>query len=64
MSFIIIKLVITASLIVLITELAKESDKLGAFIASLPLVTLITLFWLYFEGQGNEKISNQNLDFN
>jgi uncharacterized membrane protein (GlpM family) len=58
MSFIIIKLVITASLIVLITELAKESDKLGAFIASLPLVTLITLFWLYFEGQGNEKISN------
>ncbi len=58
MSFIILKLLITASIIVLITEIAKISDKLGAFIASLPLITLITLFWIYFEGQGNEKISN------
>jgi len=58
MSFIIIKLIVTTLLIVFITEIAKFSDRLGAFIASLPLITFIAIFWMYFEGQDYEKISN------
>ena len=52
------KYLVTAGLVVLISEVAKRSDRLGSLVASLPLVTLLTLFWLYFENQGNEKIAN------
>ena len=58
MTIIIIKFLTTAAIIVLISEVAKFSDKLGALIASLPLITFITLFWLFYENQSNEKIAN------
>jgi hypothetical protein len=58
MTWIAIKYLITAGLVVFISEVAKRSDKLGALIASLPLVTILTMLWLYFENQSNEKISN------
>ncbi|MDQ5768618.1 hypothetical protein [Thiothrix subterranea] len=38
MAWIITKYAVTAALVVLISELAKRSDKLGGFIAALPLV--------------------------
>ena len=49
---------ITAFLVVIISEFAKRSDKLGGFIAALPLVTLLTMMWLYIEKQPSEKIAN------
>jgi len=52
------KLFFTATIIVVISEIAKHYDRLAALIASLPLVTLITLFWLYYENQPEEKIAN------
>jgi uncharacterized membrane protein (GlpM family) len=58
MTWIVTKYLITAGLVVLISEVAKRSDKLGALIAALPLVTVLTLFWLYFENQSSEKIAN------
>jgi len=58
MTWIITKYFITAGLVVLISEVAKRSDKIGALIAALPLVTVLTLFWLYFENQPSEKIAN------
>lgn len=58
MAWILTKYLITAGLVVFISEVAKRSDKLGAFIAALPLVTVLTLFWLYVENQGSEKIAN------
>lgn len=56
--FIIVKYLVTAALIVLISEVAKRSDKGGALIASLPWVTILAMTWFYIEGLGNEKISN------
>ncbi|MEQ1766138.1 MAG: DUF3147 family protein, partial [Methylotenera sp.] len=58
MQYIVMKYLITAGLVVLISELAKRSDKLGALVASLPLVTLLTLIWLYIEQQPTSKIAN------
>ena len=58
MSWIITKYAITAALIVLITEVAKRSDKLGALIAALPIVTLLAMIWMWFENQGDAKIAN------
>ena len=58
MSWIITKYLLTAAVIVVVTEAAKRSDKLGGFIAALPLVTVIALIWLYIEHQPQEKIAN------
>lgn len=52
------KYLITAAVVVLISEIAKRSDKLGGLIAALPLVTLLTLIWLYVDNQSSEKIAN------
>ncbi len=58
MTWIVTKYAVTAFLVVVISEAAKRSDKLGGLIAALPLVTVLTLTWLWVEGQGEEKISN------
>lgn len=58
MSWIVAKYALTAALVVLVSEVAKRSDKLGGFVAALPLVTLLTLIWLYVERQAPEKIAN------
>jgi hypothetical protein len=52
------KYLITAGLVVLVSELAKRSDKLGSLVAALPLVTVLTLIWLYIEQQPEAKIAN------
>lgn len=58
MTYLFIKYLITAALVVLVSELAKANDKLGALIAALPLVTVLTLIWLYVEQQPASKITN------
>jgi uncharacterized membrane protein (GlpM family) len=58
MQWIIFKYAITAGMVVLISEIAKRNDKLGGLIAALPLVTLLTLIWLFVENQSSEKIAN------
>ena len=58
MTWIITKYLLTAGMVVFISEVAKRSDKLGGFIAALPLMTLLTLTWLFIENQSEEKIAN------
>lgn len=58
MTWIITKYLLTAGMVVFISEVAKRSDRLGGFIAALPLMTLLTLVWLYVENQTEEKIAN------
>lgn len=58
MIWLITKYLTTAFVVVLVSELAKRSDRFGALIASLPLVTLLTLVWLYLEKQPASKLSN------
>ncbi|HET8704658.1 MAG TPA: DUF3147 family protein [Pseudomonadales bacterium] len=52
------KYLISAALIVLITEVAKRSDKVGGLITALPIMTILTLIWLYLDQQPLEKIGN------
>ena len=56
LGFLISKYCITAFLIVSISEIAKRSDKLGALISSLPIVTIMVMIWLYLEYQNRDKI--------
>ncbi len=59
MNFVIIKYLITAAVVVVVSEAAKASDKLGGLIAALPIVTVLTLVWLHLENQPMEKVANQ-----
>jgi len=58
MKYLIIKYLITAGVVVLVSEFAKRSDKLGGLVAALPLVMVLTLIWLFVEKQPDSKIAN------
>ena len=58
MAWLITKYLITAGIVVVVSEAAKRSDRLGGFIAALPLVTVLTLIWLHLEQQPESKVSN------
>ena len=63
MMFILVKLFCTAGSIVLITEVAKRSDKFGGLIAAMPIITILAILWMYFEGAENHKIA-QHVRYN
>lgn len=58
MAFLLTKYLVTAAIVVLVSELAKRSDKLGAFVAAMPTVTILVLIWLFIENQSADKITN------
>ncbi|ARF49716.1 MULTISPECIES: DUF3147 family protein [Pantoea] len=51
------KYAITALMVVVISEAAKRSDRLGGLLAALPLVTILVLVWMKLEGQTQTKIA-------
>ncbi|EIL99642.1 hypothetical protein RHOFW104T7_05880 [Rhodanobacter thiooxydans] len=58
MGWLVTKYLVTAAVVVLVSEVAKRSDRLGGLIAALPLVTVLALIWLYVERQPQVKIAN------
>jgi F0F1-type ATP synthase assembly protein I len=58
MAWLIVKYLLSAAIVVAVSELAKRSDKLGGLVAALPLMTLLVLIWLHVEQQPVEKIAN------
>jgi hypothetical protein len=58
MNWIITKYLVTAAVVVLVSEAAKRADRLGGLIAALPLVTVLTLVWLHIEHQPPDRIAN------
>ena len=58
MGWLITKYLVTAGVIVLVSEMAKRSDKLGGLLGALPLVTIMALIWLHVGQQSEEKIAN------
>ncbi len=58
MLWLVTKYALTAGIVVLISEVAKRSDKVGAIVAALPTVTILALIWMYIEGQGQAKLAN------
>ena len=53
-----LKIVITTVLIVLISEIAKRSTLIGGILASVPLVSVLAMIWLYVDTKNTEMISN------
>ncbi|WP_374719278.1 DUF3147 family protein [Parageobacillus toebii] len=55
--FALVKVIVSAVLISIITEVAKIYPKFGGIIAALPLVSLLSLFWLYVQGEEKQHLS-------
>lgn len=58
MIWLIVKYLLTATVVVAVSEVAKRSDRLGGLLAALPLVTVLALIWLHVEQQPQEKLAN------
>ncbi|WP_201314906.1 DUF3147 family protein [Dyella sp. EPa41] len=58
MAWLLTKYLITAAVVVAVSEFARRSDRLGGFVAALPLVTVLVLVWLQVEHQPPAKIAN------
>lgn len=54
----IIKILVSAFLIVAVSEVSKRSSLIGGILASLPLVSVLAIIWLYIETKDIQKISN------
>lgn len=48
-----VKIIINALIITAITEISKKYVTVGGLIAAMPILTVIALFWFYFEKKDN-----------
>ena len=56
MIYVLIKTLITAVVIVAVSEIARRSSLLAGLIASIPLVSFLAIIWLYWETKNSQKI--------
>ena len=54
-----LKYLITSALIVLTSEVAKRSEKIGALIGALPIMTIIVILWMFVDHKADDNITNQ-----
>ncbi|MBI4228146.1 MAG: DUF3147 family protein [Deltaproteobacteria bacterium] len=57
MLYYIVKVLITAILVVAISEVSKRSSLLGGILASLPMISILAFIWLYIDTKSVERIS-------
>lgn len=52
-----VKIALTTALIVAITELSKKNSLFAALLASLPLVSILAMVWLFVDTRDVNKVS-------
>ncbi|MBP7651876.1 DUF3147 family protein [Candidatus Dependentiae bacterium] len=57
MYYLIFKILLSALMIATISEISKRSSLIGGTLASLPLVSLLAIIWMYIETKDIDKIS-------
>jgi len=55
------KLVLSAAIIVVVSEVAKVNAGLGALIKSLPLISILAMIWLYVDTRDVARISELSI---
>ena len=58
MTYYLVKIAITTILIVAISEIARRSTLIGAILASVPLVSVLAIIWLYIDTRDITRISS------
>ena len=56
MIYILIKTLITAAVVVAVSEIARRSSLFAGLIASIPLVSFLAIIWLYWETKNSQII--------
>ncbi|MFM8716393.1 MAG: DUF3147 family protein, partial [Spartobacteria bacterium] len=56
-----IKIILSALIIVAITEATKRLGVWGALLAALPVLSLISMLWIYWETKDTQKIASFSL---
>ena len=56
MTYYLVKLIITALVVVVVSEVAKKSTFIGAIIISIPLTSLLAFIWLYVDTKDYQKV--------
>lgn len=58
MTYYLVKVAVTTLLIVLISEIAKRSTLAGAILASVPLISVLAIIWLYVDTKDVTKVTD------
>lgn len=61
MIYYVLKVILTAIIIVVITEVAKRNSGFAAVIASLPLTSLLAFVWMRYESTPNSQIADLSM---
>ncbi|AJS58310.1 DUF3147 family protein [Paenibacillus sp. IHBB 10380] len=55
--FVIVKIIVSAIVIGIVTEVSRRFPSYGGIVAALPLVSLLSMIWLYVQGEQNSTLS-------
>ncbi len=58
MKYVILKVIISSGIITLVSEISKKNSFIGGLIASIPLISILSMIWLYIDSRDIEKIKN------
>lgn len=58
MTYYIVKVALSAIVIVVVSEIARRSSFLGGLLASLPIVSLLAFVWLYVDTKSIDKVAS------
>jgi hypothetical protein len=58
MLWVVIKLTVTCALVVAISETAKRSSLLGAALASIPVISVLGILWLYVDTRDSTQVAH------
>ena len=61
MLYAVIKVIITSIIVVIISEISKKAPMVGGVIASLPVISILAMIWLYVDTQKIESISTLSI---
>ena len=61
MTYYLVKIVVTTLLVVAISEIARRSTFMGAILASVPLVSVLAMIWLFVDTRDVERIGSLSM---
>lgn len=55
--YLLMKVIVSAIIIAIVTEISRRFPTYGGIIAALPLVSLLSIVWLYVQGEQSSTLS-------
>ena len=57
-AFFFIKILVSACIIAIVSEIAKKFPAVGGLVAAMPITTLLSMIWIYYENKDMGLMSN------